>query len=43
VVEKAETLMSIFGDKELGFYCEVVKSSGNLPIDVLIENLLQKN
>jgi len=42
VVEKAQKLKDIFGDKDMEFYCEVVEEGANLSIEELIENLLVK-
>jgi len=43
IVEKAQKIKDIFnGDKDLEFYCEVVKNGENLTIEELIENLLVK-
>jgi len=43
VMEKAQKLKDIFGEKDLEFYCEVVKAGESLTIEDLIENLLVKS
>jgi len=42
-MEKAQKLKDIFGEKDLEFYCEVVKAGESLTIEDLIENLLVKS
>jgi len=38
VLKKAQMLKEIFAGKDLQFYCDAVKTTGNLPIEDLIEN-----
>jgi len=42
IVNKAKKLQEMFPGKELKFYCECVKTSGNVSMEELIENFLHK-
>jgi len=43
IVTKAKKLQEMFPGKETKFYCECVKTAGNVSMEDLIENFLHKN
>jgi len=45
VVKKATVLQELFPGDQFKYYCEVVKNSGDLPVEDLIDNfyLLKKD
>jgi hypothetical protein len=43
IVAKAKKLQEMFPGKETKFYCECVKTAGNVSMEDLIENFLHKN